>query len=53
MLLAMAKRGFDRFHGIDLPGTVTPFALAAFAPFVPTECRVPAGGLILLAAGTR
>jgi hypothetical protein len=26
----MAGCGFDRFHGIALPGTVTPFALATF-----------------------
>jgi len=50
----MAGCGFDRFHGIDLPGTVTPFALLPFASAsLFRRTRVPAGGLILLAAGTR
>jgi hypothetical protein len=50
----MAGCGFDRFHGIDLPGTVTPLALLPLASAsLFRRTRVPAGGLILLAAGTR
>jgi hypothetical protein len=49
----MARSGFDRFHGIDLPGTVTPFALATFASAsLFRRMCVPASGLILLATGT-